>query len=73
MFKKADDKKSNLILTALSYMDFYKPIYGFFENVPGFVNFNLQADRENLHEAKGEIEKGGLKLLLRALIDMGYV
>jgi len=73
MFKKADDVKSNLILTALSYLDFYKPIYAFFENVPGFMNFHLQADRPNLHGAKGEVDKGGLKLFVRALIDMKYV
>jgi len=72
MFKKADDVKSNLILTALSYLDFYKPTYAFFENVPGFVNFHLQADRANLHGAKGEIEKGGLKIFIRGLIDMKY-
>jgi DNA (cytosine-5)-methyltransferase 1 len=72
MFKKADDVKSNLILTALSYVDFYKPTYAFFENVPGFVNFHLQADRANLHGAIGEIEKGGLKLFIRALTDMKY-
>ena len=72
MFKKADDVKSNLILTSLAYLDFYNPIYAFFENVPGFVDFHLQADRANLHGAKGEVEKGGLKLLVRALIDMKY-
>jgi DNA (cytosine-5)-methyltransferase 1 len=72
MFKKADDVKSNLLLTSLSYLDFYEPTYAFFENVPGFVNFHLQANQMNLHGAKGEIEKGGIKLMIRALIDMKY-
>ncbi|CAA7265858.1 unnamed protein product [Cyclocybe aegerita] len=72
MYKKEDDVKSNLILTTLSFVDFYRPTYAFFENVPGFLNFHLNAERANEHGAAGEIERGGLKLLVRAMIDMGY-
>ena len=74
MFKKQDDVKSNLILTTLSYLDFYSPTYAYFENVPGFTRFHLQAQEgANKHNANGEVLQGGMKLLIRALIDMKFV
>ncbi|KAK7063908.1 mitogen-activated protein kinase [Favolaschia claudopus] len=72
MFRKAEDRKSNLILTAVSYVDFFRPSFFFLENVPGFLKYNLLAQQASRYRTEGGIEMGGLKLLLRALIDMGY-
>ena len=73
MFKDADDLKSNLILTTLSFLDYYRPALAFFENVPGFLNYSLNATQVDRHRVEGGLEMGGLKLLVRALIDMGFV
>ena len=73
MFKVADDIKSNLILTTLSFLDYYRPAYAFFENVPGFLNYSLNATQVDRHRIEGGLEMGGLKLLVRAMIDMGFV
>jgi DNA (cytosine-5)-methyltransferase 1 len=73
MFKDADDIKSNLILTTLSFLDYYRPALAFFENVPGFLNYSLNATQADRYRVEGGLEMGGLKLLVRALIDMGFV
>lgn len=73
MFKDADDIKSNLILTTLSFLDYYRPALAFFENVPGFLNYSLNATQADRYRVEGGLEMGGLKLLIRALIDMGFV
>ena len=73
MFKDADDIKSNLILTTLSFLDYYRPALAYFENVPGFLNYSLIATQVNRHRVEGGLEMGGLKLLVKALIDMGFV
>ncbi|KAL4250277.1 DNA (cytosine-5)-methyltransferase [Abortiporus biennis] len=72
MFQKADDKKSHLILNLLSWVDFLKPKYCYFENVRGFLKYNLQAKQFNKYTTRGGIEMGGLKFVLRALIAMNY-
>ncbi|KAK1234239.1 hypothetical protein PQX77_002546 [Marasmius sp. AFHP31] len=72
MFKKADDRKSNLILTMLSYVDFYQPSYVFIENVSGFLRFNLGATQRDRYTTEGGITQGGLKLLTQALTEMNY-
>ncbi|KAF7303103.1 Mitogen-activated protein kinase [Mycena kentingensis (nom. inval.)] len=72
MYKKAEDKKSNLLLTALSFVDYYRPTYFFLENVPGFLQWNLQARQAGKHRVEGGYEQGGLVLLVRALLEMGY-
>ncbi|KAK0208944.1 S-adenosyl-L-methionine-dependent methyltransferase [Desarmillaria ectypa] len=72
MYKHEHDEKSNLILTTLSMMDFLRPEYGFFENVPGFINFSPDATQFGRYKLQGGMEQGGLKLILRALIDMKY-
>lgn len=72
MFQKADDRKSNLILNILSWVDFLKPKYCVFENVRGFLSYNLKARQDGPHRLKGGISMGGLKLLIRALTDMDY-
>ena len=73
MFKDADDIKSNLILTTSSFLDHYRPALAFFENVPGFLDYSLNATQADRYRVEGGLEMGGLKLLVRALIDMGSV
>lgn len=64
------DIKSNLILNALSWIDFYRPSLCYFENVAGFLQFRVfHTDNSDVEG----IEMGGLKLLKRGLLDMGYV
>ncbi|KAJ7508728.1 hypothetical protein B0H11DRAFT_1966459 [Mycena galericulata] len=72
MYRKAEDPKSNLMLTAASYVDFFQPQYFFLENVPGFLKYNLLAQQAGRYRVEGGIEMGGLKLLVRALLDMRY-
>ncbi|KNZ81672.1 DNA (cytosine-5)-methyltransferase 1 [Termitomyces sp. J132] len=71
-FKRAGDKKSNLILTALSFVDHLRPKLFYFENVPGFKEFTFDAVQSAPYTVKGGIPMGGLKFVIRALIDMGY-
>ena len=70
MFKVADDIKSNLILNALSWVDHLRPDICYFENVPGFLSFTFNATQAGKHRLEGGTPMGGLKLLIRALIDM---
>ncbi|KIM47705.1 hypothetical protein M413DRAFT_15837 [Hebeloma cylindrosporum] len=72
MYKDANDVKSNLILTTLSFLDYYSPSFAYFENVPGFLRFSLNAVQANQHKVEGGLEMGGLKFLIRALLDMNY-
>ncbi|KAF9444348.1 S-adenosyl-L-methionine-dependent methyltransferase [Macrolepiota fuliginosa MF-IS2] len=72
MFKTANDAKSNLMLTALSWVDFYRPKFVYMENVSGFLSFRLNSRQATLHRVEGGVAMGGLKLLVRALLDMGY-
>ncbi|KAG5635917.1 hypothetical protein H0H81_009679 [Sphagnurus paluster] len=72
MYKKADDIKSNLILTALSFVDHFKPTYFYFENVPGFLRFTFDAVQAGKYKLEGGLPMGGLKLVVRALVDMKY-
>lgn len=70
MFVKANDRKSNLMLNVISWVDFMQPKYCFFENVRGFLSFSLKARQAGLYSVKGGIPMGGLKFLIRALTDM---
>ncbi|KXN85700.1 DNA (cytosine-5)-methyltransferase 1A [Leucoagaricus sp. SymC.cos] len=72
MFKTANDVKSNLMLTALSWVDFYRPKYVYMENVTGFLSFHLNTKQAGIHRVEGGVTMGGLKLLIRALLEMGY-
>ncbi|KAF7975199.1 hypothetical protein HWV62_10266 [Athelia sp. TMB] len=72
MYKKTDDRKSNLILNLLSWVDFLKPDYCLFENVRGFLSYRLNATQASEHRTEGGIENGGLKFLLRAMVALGY-
>jgi DNA (cytosine-5)-methyltransferase 1 len=70
MYKTAHDHKSSLILTALSEVDSRRPDYAFFENVPGFLSYNPGAQQASRHTVEGGLQMGGLKLLIRVLIEM---
>ncbi|KAF8559884.1 S-adenosyl-L-methionine-dependent methyltransferase [Imleria badia] len=72
MYQRANDMKSNLILTALSFVDFLRPSYCIFENVRGFLQYNLRTHQDGKYSVKGGIPMGGLKLVTAALLDMGY-
>ncbi|PFH48401.1 hypothetical protein AMATHDRAFT_5836 [Amanita thiersii Skay4041] len=72
MFKSANDPKANLILNALSYIDHFRPSLCFFENVPGFLRYALNTTQVSIHRVEGGIPMGGLKIVIRALVDMGY-
>jgi DNA (cytosine-5)-methyltransferase 1 len=73
MFQKANDIKSNLILNLLSWVDFLKPTYCIFENVRGFLSYNLNAIQLDEHRTSGGISMGGLKFLVHAMLTMKYV
>ncbi|CAL1693859.1 unnamed protein product [Somion occarium] len=72
MYQKANDKKSHLILNLLSWVDFMKPKYCYFENVRGFLKYKLNAVQETRYKVAGGIELGGLKFVVRAMLAMGY-
>jgi len=71
MWKRADDPKSNAILVTLAYMDFIRPKWAVFENVRGFLQFNLNARQAGPHRLEGGVALGGVKFLEFALIKMG--
>ncbi|KAF5385343.1 hypothetical protein D9615_001032 [Tricholomella constricta] len=71
-YKRADDIKSNLVLTALSFVDHLRPSLFYFENVPGFQRFSFDAVQSEIHKLEGGIPMGGLKLVVRALVEMRY-
>ncbi|KAI9429370.1 hypothetical protein BJY52DRAFT_1345301 [Lactarius psammicola] len=70
MFQKANDVKSNLILNLLSWVDFLEPPYCVFENVRGFLSYNLRAVQLDEHRTVGGIDMGGLKFLVHAMLAM---
>ncbi|KAI0066707.1 S-adenosyl-L-methionine-dependent methyltransferase [Artomyces pyxidatus] len=72
MFQRANDVKSNLILNLLSWVDFLKPKYCIFENVRGFLSFQLGASQVDKYRVQGGIEMGGVKFLGYALLNMNY-
>ncbi|KAI0747841.1 S-adenosyl-L-methionine-dependent methyltransferase [Daedaleopsis nitida] len=72
MFQKAHDRKSHLMLTLLAWVDFLRPKYCYFENVRGFLKYNLHATQAGRHRVEGGIDKGGLKFLVHALLSMDY-
>ncbi|KAF8262785.1 S-adenosyl-L-methionine-dependent methyltransferase [Lactarius quietus] len=72
MFQKANDVKSNLILNLLSWVDFLEPAYCVFENVRGFLSYNLRAVQLDEHRTAGGITMGGLKFLVHAMLAMNY-
>ena len=73
MYKKAEDEKSDLILSALSWVDHLKPKYCLFENVQGFLDYRLNAQQDGRYTTQGGVERGGIKFLVRTLTALGYV
>lgn len=73
MFKRANDSKTNLILPLLSAVDILRPLLLILENVHGFINCRLMAKQVTQHIIEGGYKQGALKLLIRALIDMGFL
>ncbi len=73
MFQKANDTKSNLILNLLSWVDFLQPQYCIFENVHGFLSYNLNVIQVDEHQTTGGISMGGLKFLVHVMLTMKYV
>lgn len=71
MFPKVRDLENELFLNTVSWVEFLRPKYCLFENVEGFTSFNLKAVQKDKHKVEGGIEKGGIKLLIRALIMLG--
>ncbi|KAI8913753.1 hypothetical protein DFJ77DRAFT_46145 [Powellomyces hirtus] len=71
-FKKANDIKNTLVVTSLSYVDFYRPTYFLLENVRGLVDFRLGGVQDGRHKIKGGIEQGVVKLILKTLHAMNY-
>ena len=71
MFQKANDRKSHLMLNLLSWVDYLRPKYCVFENVRGFLSYNLNASQAGRHRVRGGIKTGGVKFLVHALLTMG--
>ncbi|KAI0354603.1 S-adenosyl-L-methionine-dependent methyltransferase [Trametes cingulata] len=72
MFRKANDRKSHLLLNLLSWVDFLRPKHCIFENVRGFFSYNLHARQAGRYRVEGGIAMGGVKFLVYALLTMGY-
>ncbi|TBU32705.1 S-adenosyl-L-methionine-dependent methyltransferase [Dichomitus squalens] len=72
MFQKANDRKSHLLLNLLSWIDYLQPKYCVFENVRGFLNYNLNASQAGRYRMVGGIKMGGLKFFINALLTLGY-
>ena len=69
-----DDPKNRLILGFLSMIDIQRPKYVVFENVRGFVRFDLAARGSDDDPQPTEgLASGLLKILYRCLVAMGYV
>ena len=68
----ASQALNELLLNTLSWVDLIRPNYVLFENVKGFVEHEVAAVRVSRYVTRGGIKRGGIKLLCRALICMGY-
>jgi DNA (cytosine-5)-methyltransferase 1 len=73
MFQKANNVKSNLILNLLSWVDFLEPLYCVFENVCGFLNYNLHTVQLDEHCIAGGISMGSLKFLVHAKLTAAEI
>lgn len=70
MYRRANDRKSHLILNLLSWVDFLQPRFCFFENVRGFLTYNLNSAQKDKHRPEGGIPMGGLKFVVSTLVAM---
>ena len=73
MFQKARDRRNELFLNTISWVDHLRPRFAIFENVEGFVSYRISATQKDRHTVEGGVKQGGLKFLLRALTTMGWV
>jgi DNA (cytosine-5)-methyltransferase 1 len=69
-YQKADDIKNTLVVTALSYVDFYRPEYFLLENVRGMLSFRLGGKQDG-RRILGGIKMGVIKFIIRSLTAMG--
>ena len=65
MYQKANGRKSHLVLNVLSWADLLEPKFCFFENVRGFLQYNLNSVQANRYRVRGGVQTGGLKFLVR--------
>lgn len=64
-FAKADDQLNDLIWTALSYCDFYRPRFFLLENVRGMVSFKLGGRQEGKNRIIG-----GIKMVMMLVVGL---
>ncbi|KZV94075.1 S-adenosyl-L-methionine-dependent methyltransferase [Exidia glandulosa HHB12029] len=69
LFRKAEHRNNNQLLTALSLVEVYRPRYFCLENVPAIANWRLQHNRLF---TEGGIPHGGLRLAISILLALGY-
>ncbi|KAL0066508.1 hypothetical protein AAF712_006551 [Marasmius tenuissimus] len=69
--KKADDVRSTLPCTMLSFVEEYEPDYFLLENVIGFLRHPLKSTQDGWR-LKGGIRMGMTKMIVRVLIGLGY-
>ncbi|KLO20160.1 S-adenosyl-L-methionine-dependent methyltransferase [Schizopora paradoxa] len=72
MYAKSRDRQNELFLNTISWVDLMKPKYCIFENVKGFIRYRLGATQDGPHRVAEGTPLGGLKLIMRALVSMGY-
>ncbi|KAI0312834.1 S-adenosyl-L-methionine-dependent methyltransferase [Amylostereum chailletii] len=72
MFQNVNDSKSYLLLNLLSWVDFLKPRFCFFENVDGILQWNLNGVQRDKHKVDGGVEMGGVRFLIWAMTMLGY-
>lgn len=71
-YPRADSKRNPLVATFVGYVDYYRPKYFLFENVPGIQHTALGATQASQHKVAGGIKGGFFKFLLRSLTSLGY-
>ncbi|KAL5511284.1 hypothetical protein ACEPAH_4500 [Sanghuangporus vaninii] len=70
-FKRVDDIRQTCIPTALSYVEFYRPMYALIENVTGLLHYRLNGRQEG-KKIVGGVEAGMVKFIMRAFSSLGY-
>ncbi|KAI0029450.1 S-adenosyl-L-methionine-dependent methyltransferase [Vararia minispora EC-137] len=68
-FPQPNDAKSNLILTLLGFLDLLRPKYIFFENVQGFLSYEVSPA---VYPPPPGDHSTGLRLLMNMLLKLGY-
>ncbi|KAF5373890.1 hypothetical protein D9758_000794 [Tetrapyrgos nigripes] len=69
---RVDDIRCTLPTNMLSYLEFYEPDYFLLENVVGLLGYSCRATQKSVHKISGGIEMGMVKLIVRALLALGY-